>query len=274
MNYKKYACIIFLMTLLLTACNAGTSQETPAPPSTPTVLVPTKTVTIPEPQKTEPVLIESDDEPALLSIKFVGFERVLPADMDIATQSEAVVSQYAQMTGAGSNLWAAGSIQDIIFFSLKVESVNQDAPELISATFPIQLHVTETDITQEDVHILSQIGAGGGRESIYFSTLPLQAGEFELTPDDPSPVILTKEVEQISYDFTMSCTQSGVFELDFKIPYTVTGNMETSEYVHEYTIQVICPETATLWYLMDLDNGQIENGGRWAFQGTHYVPLP
>jgi len=186
MNSKKYGLTVLMVALLVTACNAGTPQEPQAPALTPTLSVPTKTSTIPVPQNTEPVLTESVDEPDLLSVKFVSFERVLPADMDIATQSEAVISQYAKITGDGSNLWAAGSIQEIIFFSLMVESVNQDAPELISATFPLQLRVTETTITQEDVHILSQIGAGGGRESRYFSALPLQAGEFELSPDDPS----------------------------------------------------------------------------------------
>ncbi len=258
-----------MVSLFIAACSAKTIQEAP----TPTILVPTETLPTPLPTATQPVIEKAADEPDLISVHFIDSEQVIPADMDIALQEQEVVSQFSQITSDGSNLWAAGSIQDINFFTLKINTLNQDLPEAISISFPLQLDITESADPYADVNIISLIGSGGGAESRYFPTPPLQTGAFELTPDEPSPVNLTDEADQIAFDFAMSCQQSGAFDLNFKIPYTVEGNEKTKEHSFEYGIQIVCPETATLWYLMDKDNGQIEDGGRWIFQDTHYVPL-
>lgn len=95
-----------------------------------------------------------------------------------------------------------------------------------------------------------------------------------MMPDDPSPVILMKDVQQLTYFFDMSCVHSGVFNLQFTIPYSVTGNTVTQERTLDYTIQLVCPESATLWRLADLSSGQIENEGHWKFQNNHYILQP
>jgi len=90
-------------------------------------------------------------------------------------------------------------------------------------------------------------------------------------PDEPDPVILMKDVQQLSYIFEMPCAQAGMFDLQFVIPYSVSGNKVTKERTFDYTIQIACPESANLWLLSDSNAGQIENGGTWIFQGGRYV---
>ena len=94
-----------------------------------------------------------------------------------------------------------------------------------------------------------------------------------MMPDDSSPVVLMKDVQQLTYFFDMSCVHSGAFNLRFTIPYSVTGNMETEERTLDYTIQLFCPESATLWHLSDPDAGQIESVGTWIFQDGRYKLL-
>jgi len=268
MSFFKYMFIPLSMLLLVTACNAETTPE----PQMPTSTISVEPISTPLPTETNSVTESvSISELDLIAVKFIDPERVVPADLDPVTQAQAVVSQYLQTTGDGSNLWAGGSIMDSNHFFLEVEALSHDSPNLISVTFPLHLSITEEADSLTDLNILSPMGGGGGGIAKNFPSLPLQAGEFELIPDDPTSVILMKAVEQLSYNFTMSCLQSGVFDLQFEIPYSVTGNMTEAEHTFEYGIQVVCPESATLWLLSDPDSGQIENGGRWFFQDGRYV---
>ena len=214
-------------------------------------------------------------DPDLIAVKFIDPERVIPAGLDPALQPQEVVSQYLQKTRDGSNLWAGGSVVGSNFYMLEILLISQDLPELISVAFPLRLKITEKIESLKDVSILSLMGGGGGvRELKVFPSLSLQAGEFEMMPDDPSPVILMKDVRQLTYFFDMSCVHSGVFDLQFTIPYSVTGNMVTKERTLDYTTQLVCPEFASLWHLSDPNAGQLENVGTWIFQDGRYVRLP
>ena len=94
-----------------------------------------------------------------------------------------------------------------------------------------------------------------------------------MMPDDPSPVTFNEGCTTTHVQFfDMPCVHSGVFDLQFTIPYSVTGNMVTQERTFDYTIQLVCPESATLWHLSDPNAGQMENGGTWIFQDGRYAP--
>jgi hypothetical protein len=277
MNYFKCVFASLLLLSLITACNAELIADAPLPTAT----IPAEIVSTPFPTETEPVSESTMSEPDLIAVKFNDPERVVPADLDPATQPQEVISQYLQTIGDGSNLWAGGSVQSSNIFTLEILSVSHDLPELISVTFPLYLKITKTtdsisiSISISNSNILFPMGGGGGGGNTkFFSSISLQAGEFELMPDEPDPVILMKDVQQLFYFFDMPCIQTGVFDLQFVIPYSVTGNMVTQERTFEYTIQLACPESATLWLLSDPNTGQIKNGGRWFFQDAQYVPLP
>jgi hypothetical protein len=269
MSYFKSVFASLLLLLLMTACNAESTLEPPVP----TAIMTVETVSTPLPIETEPVSESVGGDPDLIAVKFIDAARVIPAGLDPSSQSQEVVSQYLQTTGDGSNLWAGGLIGDSNIFFLEIVGVNQDLPNIISVTFPLRLKIVEKIESIEDVSMLSPMGGGGGGGELkIFPSLSLQAGEFEMMPDDPSPVNLMKDVQQLTYFFDMSCAHSGVFDLQFTIPYSVTGNMVTQERTLDYTIQLVCPESATLWHLSDPNTGQIENGGTWIFQDGRYVP--
>ena len=239
--------------------------------------MPTSTMSVepastPIPKETELVSESAPSEPDLIAVKFIDSERVIPADLDPASQPQEAVSQYLQTTNDGSNLWAGGSTMDSNYFALDIVPVSHDTPELISVTFPLNLSVTKIADSLANLNFLSPMSGGGGGVAKNFPSLPLQAGEFEMMPDDPSPVILMKDVQQLSYNFFMPCVQTGVFDLQFMIPYSVTGNMVTQERTFDYTIQIVCPESATLWLLSDPNVGRIKNGGTWIFQDGRYAP--
>lgn len=269
MRIFKTLFIPLSMFLLMTACNTGVVPEPPMPTST---TIPVEPPSTPLPTETKSVTEPMADEPDLIAVKFIDSERVIPAALDPTSQSQEMVSQYLQTTGDGSNLWAGGSIQGSNFYSLEILPASYDLPELISVTFPLYLNVTKTTDSLSDANIIFPTRGGGGGNSKFFPSLPLQEGSFELMPDEPAPVILMKDVQQLFYFFDMPCVQTGVFDLQFSIPYSVTRNMVTQESIFEYTIQLACPESATLWLLSDPNAGQIENGGTWIFQGGRYVP--
>jgi hypothetical protein len=271
MNYFKSMFASLLLLSLITACNAEIIDEAPLPTAT----IPVEIVSTPLPTETEPVSESTMSEPDLIAVKFNDPGRVVPADLNPATQSQEVVSQYLQTIKDGSNLWAGGSIQSSNLFTLEILPVSHDLPELISVTFPLYLNVTKTTDSLSNANLFSPMGGGGGGGNTkFFPSISLQTGEFELMPDEPDPVILIKDVQQLFCFFDMPCIQTGVFDLLFVIPYSVTGNMVTQERTFEYTIQFACTESATLWLLSDPNTGQIENGGRWFFQDAQFVPLP
>ena len=270
MKYIKSVFTSLLLLLLMTACNSRTTPEPPMP----TAIMPVEPVSTPLSIETEPASESATGEPDLIAVKFIETERVIPVSLDPVSESQDVASQYLQATDDGSNLWAGGSIRDSNFFSLEIVSLNHDSPDLISVTFPLNLNITKATDSTTDLNILSPTAGGGGGAAIIFPSLPLQAGEFELMPDDPNSVTLMKDIQQPFYFFNMPCVQTGVFDLQFMIPYNVTGNMVTQERTFDYTIQIVCPESATLWRLADPSSGQIENEGRWKFQNNHYILQP
>ena len=268
MNYFKSVFTFLLLLLFITACNSETTPELPTPSPT----IPVEAVSTPLPIETEPVPESVTGEPDLIAVKFMDANRVIPAGLDPVSQPQEAVSQYLQTTNDGSNLWAGSSVRGSNFFTLEILPVRHDFPELITVTFPLHLNVTKTTDSLSNSNVISPMGGGGGGNTKFFPSLSLQAGEFELMPDEPEPVILMKDVQQLSYIFEMPCAQAGMFVLQFVIPYSVTGNMVTQERTFEYTIQIACPESANLWLLSDPNAGQIENGGTWIFQGGRYVP--
>ena len=272
---NKYSMIFITGILLLSGCASKTAAEAPMPSvAVSEEVLPTLAPTsIPLPSETPMVAQVETDLFDPVTVKFVSGERVVPADMDLVSLPQEVVAQYTQVIADGSNSWAGASIKDANHFLLQIDATDPNAADLLKVFFPIHLSIKNFNAPLNDVNLLMPMSGGGGVMKS-FAPLALQAGEYDFLPDDPSPLILKKDVEEIFYLFHMPCVQSGAFDLNFTIPYTLMGNQVERDYTYEYTVQLICPQSVNLWILPHEMEGEIENGGRWVFQGDRYVQQP
>ena len=116
MSYFKSVFASLLLLLLITACNSATTPELPMPTS----IMPVEPASAPIPKETELVSESGSSEPDLIAVKFIDSERVIPADLDPASQPQEAVSQYlqttmmAQISGQVGRQWTAILFLDIV----------------------------------------------------------------------------------------------------------------------------------------------------------------
>ena len=117
--------------------------------------------------------------------------------------------------------------------------------------------------------MVAPMGGGGGGDIKVFAPFPLQAGEFDVMPDDPSPVTLSlSDIPSFPYMFTMTCQQAGLFDLTFTIPYSVTEASGSQDRAAIYTVLFACPQSATVWGIGGLE---LQKMNQIVFQNGEYV---
>lgn len=246
-----------------------TLQYTETPANTPTPVAPTETQIIPTPTALEPDLIEAGFSP---------WDRLIPADLDPTTQSKEIAAEYESVNQDGSNSWAGaivGDYGDYGGFTLDIKPLTQK--RMITLKYPVHVSIKLADASVDDLNLVNPLGGGGGGSYKQFPLLPLQTGEYDLLPDDPSPVdLVLPDMPDLSYYFTASCRQAGRFDLTFTIPYSVTEPSGIRQRVKIYMVSLVCPQSAVLWALTHDGNdiAYLEKMSQWVFEDGHYIQKP
>lgn len=248
--------LLIMLAVILTACSAASS--------------PSDDEFIPMPTAYKPVV--------MLELGLSTPVRLIPENLDPTSQVSGIISQYQHVTKENSEIWYGGTLAGDHDFGLIVGTLSEDPSETVRLQFPIHLKITKTAEPVDEMNIISSASeVGGGKDSLVFSDLELQEGEWDLLPEDPAPLELRADkTPSVSYNFQAVCNSPGVYRFDFTIlPYTFVEADGTEIQASSYfIISLACPRSFTSWTWNGESDAALEKSGSFIFQDGRYVPQP
>jgi hypothetical protein len=215
---QKSKQFMFVLLLLVTGCGSPATVA-PIPTNTPFPPAPTSVLTEVQVVPNQAQYVPAQASAGLIKIYFDHSIRLIPATLDPEKQSGEIAAQYQDVVSKRSETWAGGMISKEGSLLLQINPVSQD--KIITLKYPVHLSVVQTNASVDNLNMIMPMGGGGGGggDIKVFSRLPLQTGEFDLMPEDSNPTTLSF---LFPYLFNVTCQQAGMFDLIFRIPYSVT----------------------------------------------------
>jgi hypothetical protein len=211
----------------------------------------------------------------LLEGKLIYDMRVIPLDLDPATQFDVVLSQYQQAVNDESQhlRWFLGAYSASTNFYLLLTSRAKATNETIRLVFPLEVIVGQTEVSAESMNFIAPAFGGGGGAMVTFPSFRLTPGRFMIKPIDLQYADLSPQtMPDILYDMTVECIQPGVYSIHINQTYAFTINGATSYQLMPYDIILACPRTATVWMFnpntdaLETTQKMIFNNGQYNYQ--------